>query len=96
MARAPQEGTQTAAAGAQALPPQQFTPPEGVPRLDDPSARPNEPVTHGLDLGAGDGSYALGFTPPSAAAQSLQAAYIANPTPELRRTLAYITSAGMT
>jgi len=96
VARAPQQGTVTAAAGGQAAPAQQqsFIPPEGVPKLDDPSARPTEPVTTGLDIGPGDGSHALGYTPPASSVQSLQAAYLAHPTPELRRALDFLVSKG--
>lgn len=32
--------------------------------IDSPSGRPGEPVTTGLDMGAGDGSEALGFAGP--------------------------------
>jgi hypothetical protein len=70
--------------------------PDQVPKLDDPTARPNEPVTHGLDTGPGGGPEALGTLPGNPILASVRAAYLRNPTPELRRTLAYITSAGMT
>lgn len=33
------------------------------PALDDPTQRPDEPVTQGVDIGAGDGPEALGLQP---------------------------------
>ena len=64
--------------------------PDQVPRLDDPSARPDEPLTHGLSLGAGAGPEALGPMPVNPAVQTIAAAYNANPTPELRRAMMYL------
>lgn len=90
--RAPQTGTQTAAAGGFEAP--AFTTPDQVPKLDDPSARPTEPLTTGLDAGPGDGPSALGYAPPAQSVQSLQAAYLAFPTPELRRALDFLVSKG--
>lgn len=97
--RSGQVGTQTAASGGQVAPaqPQQpmvpaFQTPDMVPRLDDPTARPGEPVTHGLQYGPGGGVEALGAIPANPTVTSLQAAYLANPTPELRRALLYIQS----
>jgi hypothetical protein len=70
--------------------------PDMVPRLDDPSHFPNEPVTHGLDSGAGGGASVLGVMPGNPTLADVRAAYLRNPTPELRRTLALIASSGMT
>lgn len=70
--------------------------PDQVPKLDDPTSRPNEPVTHGLDSGPGAGAEALGVLPGNPVLASIRAAYLREPTPELRRTLAFITSSGMT
>jgi hypothetical protein len=98
--RAPQTGTQTAASGGvqapTALPQQGFAlTPDQVPKLDDPTARPAEPLTHGLDTGPGGGAETLGVMPGNPAIADIRAAYLRNPTPELRRTLALIANAGM-
>lgn len=98
--RAPQTGLATAAAGGVATnpapmqplsnpqtPPAPYTTPDMVPRLDDPSSRPDEPVTHGLPVGPGAGVEGLGPIPISATSAGLLAAFTANPTPELRRAL---------
>jgi hypothetical protein len=61
--------------------------PQDVPKLDDPTARPNEPVTHGLSYGPGGGPEAIGPVPFDPTTASIQAAYLANPTPELRRAI---------
>lgn len=99
MKRAGQTGLNTAAAGGQVAPPapmpaQQQAPapvtPDQIPRLDDPSGRPDEPITHGLDIGPGAGSDALGYVPINPSTVTLQAAYLANPTPELRRAMMYL------
>jgi len=94
VARAGQTGTDTAAAGGVQAPPQQPQPmmktPDMVPRLDDPTARPSEPVTHGMALGPGGGPEALGYVPINPTIASIQAAYQANPTPELRRAMMYL------
>jgi len=95
--RAPQTGLQTAAAGGlppvapAAAPPAMITP-DQVPRLDDPTARPLEPVTHGLAYGPGGGPEAVGPIPVNPTVASVQAAYLANPTPELRRALMFMTT----
>lgn len=94
MVRAPQQGTQTAAAGGQSLATPSFVTPDQVPKLNDPSARPQEPVTTGLSLGPGDGPTALGYTPRPEAVRTLQAAYLRTPTPELRRAIEYLSSKG--
>lgn len=98
-----QQGTATAAAGGVKAPaaPAPAAPaapaaapshilPDQLPSLDAPSDRPGEPVTAGLDIGPGAGVEALGFIPPSQAVQSIRAAYLARPTPELRRALTYL------
>lgn len=103
MQRAGQSGTNTAAAAgvrAPALPPQPMAGPGGQPMpqitpdqvaaLDAPTARPNEPVTHGLATGPGGGPEALGAVPLPPSVTSLQSAYLANPTPELRRALMFL------
>jgi hypothetical protein len=70
---APSTPTQTPASGGvpvpsggggQAAPPEQpqsWTSPDAVPALDDPTARPGEPVTHGLGIGPGGGPEVLGL-----------------------------------
>ena len=90
--RAPSAGAVSPASGGMEAP--AFTSPDAVPRLNDPSARPNEPVTAGLMNGAGDGIEALGYQPPMPSVQTLQAAYLANPTPELRRALDFLLGQG--
>ena len=87
----PQTGTTTAAAGGQtapAAPPQRtLVTPDMIPKLNDPSGRPGEPVTTGLNAGAGAGPAAIGGVPPNPQMSQLRAAYLANPTPELERAL---------
>lgn len=92
--RAPQTGTQTAAAGGQTLAGQTWTTPDEVPRLNDPTSRPDEPVTTGLMVGPGAGPEAVGYVPVGGEVQTLQAAYMRNPTPELRRAIDYLASKG--
>lgn len=104
--RAPQTGTNTAAAGGIATPgapvsaaaPQQeqpfVDPTDRVPRLDDPSGRPGEPVTTGLFSGPGAGPEAIGQMPPDNASSSIEAAYLAMPTPELRRVISRFRAKG--
>lgn len=58
--------------------------PDQVPRLDDPTARPGEPVTAGLPMGAGPGPEVLAPLPLGPADAGLMAAFQRNPTPELR------------
>lgn len=68
---APSTPTQTPASGGVAVPgaaaptapdvPQTWTAPDAIPRLDDPTARPDEPLTHGMNMGAGGGSEVLGL-----------------------------------
>lgn len=53
----------------------------------EPTMRPNEPITAGVDVGEGPGSEAL-MTPvdaPDQLAAFARAMYMANPTPQLRR-----------
>lgn len=77
----------TAAPTQQTQQMQQYITPDMVPKLDDPTSRPHEPVTTGLPIGPGAGPEALGPMPPGPEVQSLQAAYLANPTPQLRHAL---------
>jgi hypothetical protein len=65
-----------------------------VPKLNDPTARPTEPVTAGLMSGPGDGPEALGYMPRSSDILTLQAAYMRNPTPQLRRVIEYLSTKG--
>lgn len=103
--RAGQTGLNTAAAGGKVAPPMpQTTPsapeqmpqtvapvtPDQIPRLDDPSGRPDEPITHGLALGPGGGVEALGTTPVDPSIATIQAAFANNPTRELRRAMMFI------
>lgn len=98
--RAPQQGTVTAAAGGQGAPapqPQQQAPmvtPDMVPRLNDPGSG-GMPLTDGLMSGPGRGPEALGAMPAPREVQTLQAAYLANPTPELRRALEFLSARGV-
>lgn len=91
--RAPVTGTATPAAGGQrpapasAASPQSWITPDAVVPLDAPSARPDEPVTAGLPMGAGQGPEALGMMPYDPTVATVQAAYLRNPTPQLRRAL---------
>lgn len=98
--RAPQQGTVTAAAGGQtapAQPAQPFVTPDMIPRLDDPSTRPQEPVTAGLASGLGPGPEALGgmVAPQDPNLATLQAAYLRNPTPELRAVIMRLSAQGL-
>lgn len=43
------------AAGAPMAQPQQYPLPDELPSIETPTARPGEPITSGLDIGAGDG-----------------------------------------
>jgi hypothetical protein len=92
--RAPQTGTTTAAAGGQTAPVRNTEPaqryhptPDSVPKLDDPTARPDEPITHGLSIGPGAGPEAIGRVPVNPMIADLRAAYLNNPTPQLERVL---------
>lgn len=61
-----------------------------VPNLSDPTMRPEEPVTTGLDVGAGMGSAAMGPMPPSPMdpmRQILQAMMLVSPNPDVQRLL---------
>lgn len=61
-----------------------------VPNIGDPTNRPTEPVTAGLDIGLGAGSEALGPMPPSPAdpvRQVIQALMLQFPNPDLNRML---------
>lgn len=61
-----------------------------VPNLFDPTNRPTEPVTAGLNMGPGPGTEALGPMPPSPAdpvRQVVQALLLQFPNPDLTRIL---------
>lgn len=94
VARAPQTGTTTAAAGGQTAPvrnteppPRYYPTPDSVPRLDDATARPDEPITAGLPIGPGPGPEAIGRVPVNPMIADLRAAYLNNPTPQLERVM---------
>lgn len=85
-----------AAAGGMQAPVEQrqFIPPaigaDQVPSLSDPTMRPDEPVTAGVNVGAGPGMEALGPMPPSPmdpVRQALQAMMLVSPNPDLVRVL---------
>ena len=61
--------------------------PEDVPRLDDPTARPAEPLTSGLEIGPGAGPAALPIPPADTTLNQLRAAFYVNPNPQLERVL---------
>lgn len=86
----------SAAAGGMQAPvqQQQFIPPrigvDDVPSLMDPTMRPDEPVTAGLNVGAGPGPEALGPMPPAPVdpvRQAIQAMMLVSPNPDLIRVL---------
>jgi hypothetical protein len=61
---------------------------DDVPNLADPTQRPGEPVTAGLDIGAGPGREALGILPPPRTdpiRQVVEALYLIAPNPDLAR-----------
>lgn len=96
--RAPQTATTSAASGPSQAPPmptQAFMTPDQVPKLDDPSSRPTEPITEGLSTGPGRGPEAIGAVPPNPMAASVEAAYLANPTPQLRRVILMMQAKGI-
>ena len=73
----------------------QFIPPaigaDQVPSLSNPTMRPGEPVTAGLDIGMGAGSEAMGPMPPAPmdpVRQAIQAMMLVSPNPDLVRVLA--------
>jgi hypothetical protein len=105
MARAPQQGTNTAAAGgyhppagteasADRIAPQPTVTPDMVPKLDDPTATPGRPLTAGLMVGPGPGPEAMGPRPIAPDVMRVQAAYLNNPSPELRRTILWLYGQG--
>lgn len=62
-----------------------------VPNIGDPSSRPMEPVTAGLDVGMGAGTEAMGPMPPppmDPVRQAIQAMMLVSPNPDLARVLA--------
>ena len=91
-----------AAGGMQAPADQrQFMPPaigvDQVPNLSDPTMRPDEPVTAGVDVGVGPGMDALGPMPPSPmdpVRQAIQAMMLVSPNPDLVRVLNRLTYEG--
>lgn len=100
MMRKPDTGVPTAGTGGQTAPaqaPQQsFVSPEMIPRLDDPTGRPGDPLTHGLDVGPGPGSEVRpSIAPIDPSLATLQAAYLRNPTPELRAVLMRLSAQGL-
>lgn len=102
--RAPASPSQTPASGPVPAPPsggpgagppqRTYLQPEDVPRLDDPSGRPTEPVTAGLMTGRGAGPEALGVTPGNPLMKELEAAYMLNPTDALARVIARFRAQG--
>jgi hypothetical protein len=90
--RAELQGLAQGAPMAQASAPAMPTPASvggSVPTVGifEPTQRPNEPLTAGVDVGDGPGSEAL-MTPvdaPDQLATFARAMYMANPTPQLRR-----------
>ena len=63
------------------------TPPIPTVGIFEPTQRPNEPITAGVDVGPGPGSEAL-MTPvdaPDQLSTFVRAMYMANPSPQLRR-----------
>lgn len=93
--RGPQSGTDTVAAAGQTAPvrnteqPQQrfYPTPDSVPKLDDPTARPDEPLSTGLPLGDGAGPEAIGRVPVDPMIADVRAAYLNHPTPQLERVI---------
>ena len=69
--------------------------PDQVPALDDPTSRPHEPISHGMVSGPGGGPEVMGNSPGTPAVTMLRAAYLRNPTPELRRALSLVDASGM-
>ena len=82
--RAELEGLAMGAPMAKAAPAAASIPTVGI---FDPTTRPQEPITAGVDVGEGPGSESL-MTPvdaPDQLATFARAMYMANPTPQLRR-----------
>lgn len=74
-------------AQAMPMPTAMGTPPVPTVGIFEPTQRPNEPITAGVDVGPGPGSEAL-MTPvdaPDQLATFARAMYMANPSPQLRR-----------
>lgn len=77
--QAPPAGGAGAAAGGGP----QYSYPEDVPNLTDPSQRPEEPLTAGMPFGPGAGPR-MAVGPQDTLGDQLRALYLAHPTPELR------------
>ena len=82
------------AAGGMPITPQGIAGPrigaDQVPNIGDPTNRPDEPVTTGLNVGAGLGVEALGPMPPSPTdpiRQLIQSMLLVSPNPDLVRIL---------
>jgi len=95
---APMAGNPVAAVSASASPMQNMP---KVVGLTDPTQRPEEPVTSGIDSGPGAGSDALNLpgavpgTPVDEAPRFIQALYLQDPTNEdVRRMLEYLSAQG--
>lgn len=74
-------------AQAMPMPTAMGTPPVPTVGIFEPTQRPDEPITAGVDVGPGPGSEAL-MTPvdaPDQLATFARAMYMANPSPQLRR-----------
>jgi len=100
---APSTAEQTPASGG--VPPQPQQPsgvslgnsptrvaPEDIPKLDDPTGRPDEPVTAGLNVGPGLGKSAFPIQPRDPVIDELRAAYAAFPTPQLAAVIRTMTA----
>lgn len=94
-AATPASGGVTAPTLGQQQPPQLHIDPNEIPKLDDPTHRPNEPVTSGLMSGAGPGPEAIGPVPPDPVVQELEAAYLVMQTPELARVISRFKARGV-
>ena len=57
--------------------------PEDLPELTDPSGRPGEPVTTGLNVGPGADKSLFPLQPTDPSMDAIRTAYRLNPTPEL-------------
>lgn len=77
--------------GGGGAPQQAALAPGSIPSLSDPTARPDEPVTAGLPIGAGPGTSAMGMVPMDSPELSiLRALYLTYRSPDIRRQIAYL------